>query len=178
MGNKMGDGIIACMMLQKVSDNLIDDRAINKKITHEIHKHENLNLAINTAAAIGCVITGQHSVFIMEGRPNMCLGLIWQIIRAGLFVNISLQANPYLARLLEDGETMEDLLKLSQEQLLLRWVNYQLKNNDNYEGEPIKNFSGDIKDSVAYQYLMEEIQPENTGLVASPTSRNDLTDRA
>jgi plastin-2 len=174
---RMGDGIITCMMLQKVSDGLVDDRAINWKITHEIHKHENLNLAINTAAAIGCVITGQHPIFIIEGRPNMCLGLIWQIIREGLFVKISLQENPYLARLLEDGETLEDLLKLSKEDLLLRWMNYQLKNNDNYEGGPVRNFSGDIKDSVAYQYLMEEIQPVNTGLVAQPT-QSDLRDRA
>jgi hypothetical protein len=57
-------------------------------------------------------------------------------------------------------------------------VNYQLENNENYQGDPINNFSGDIKNSIAYQYLMEQIQPQNTGLVASPTSHNDLTDRA
>jgi len=175
---KLGDGIILCLMMQKVSENLIDDRAINFKCSHPIHKHENLNLAIGSATSIGCVTTNQHPTFIMEGRPNMCLGLTWQIIRAGLFVKISLQENPYLKNLLRDGETIEDLLKLSQEDLLLRWVNYQLENNDNYEGGPISNFSRDIKDSVAYQYLMEEIQPPNTGLVASPQSHGDLTDRA
>jgi plastin-1 len=30
-------------------------------------------------------------------------------------------------RLLEEGETVEDLLKLPPDQLLLRWFNYHLK---------------------------------------------------
>merc|ERR1712226_115294 len=175
---KLGDGVALCLMLQKCSDNLIDDRAINFKITHPIHKHENLNIAINSAAAIGCVTTGQHPTFIIEGRPNMTLGLTWQIIRAGLFVKISLNENPHLMCLARDGETLDDLRKLSPEELLLRWVNYQLENNENYQGDPINNFSGDIKNSIAYQYLMEQIQPQNAGLVASPTSYTDLTDRA
>jgi len=175
---KLGDGVILCLMLQKVSDNLIDDRAINFKITHPIHKHENLNIAINTAAAIGCVTTNQDPSFIIEGRQHMTCGLTWQIIRAGLFVKISLNENPYLMCLAREGETIEDLRKLSPEELLLRWVNYQLEQNENYNGNPISNFSRDIKDSVAYQYLMEQIQPKNTGLVANPESHSDLYDRA
>jgi hypothetical protein len=175
---KLGDGVVLCLMLQKVSDNLIDDRAINYKISHPIHKHENLNIAINTAAAVGCVTTNQDPSFIIEGRPNMCCGLTWQIIRAGLMTKISLNENPYLMCLAREGETIEDLRKLSPEELLLRWVNYQLEQNDNYTGGPISNFSRDIKDSVAYQYLIEQIQPANTGLVANPDSQSHLHDRA
>jgi len=174
---KLGDGVVLDLMLAKVSDNLIDERAINFKITHPIHKHENLNIAINTAAAIGCVVVNQDPSFIINGTPHMTLGLTWQIIRAGLMVNITLNENPYLMCLAREGETIDDLRKLSPEELLLRWVNYQLENNDNYEGGPIKNFSRDIKDSVAYQYLIEQIQPPNTGLVANP-SQNDLHERA
>ncbi len=51
---------------------------------------------------------------------------------------------PGLVLLLRDGETAEDLLKLSPEELLLRWVNYQLKRSQ-YTGKPVTNFSGDIK---------------------------------
>ena len=51
---------------------------------------------------------------------------------------------PGLVLLLRDGETAEDLLKLSPEELLLRWVNYQLQRSD-YSGKPVTNFSGDIK---------------------------------
>jgi hypothetical protein len=35
-------------------------------------------------------------------------------------------------------------LKLSPEELLLRWVNYQLRRSQ-YSGKPVANFSGDIK---------------------------------
>ena len=51
---------------------------------------------------------------------------------------------PGLVLLLRDGETTEDLLKLSPEELLLRWFNYQLRRSQ-YTGQPVMNFSGDIK---------------------------------
>jgi len=62
--------------------------------------------------------------------------------------------------LLKDGETIEDLLKLTKEELLLRWFNYQLKRSA-YPGQEITNFSDDIKDSIAYTYLLNQITPEN-----------------
>ena len=44
--------------------------------------------------------------------------------------------------LLRDGESLEDLMKLSPEELLLRWANYHLEQ----AGCPkINNFSSDIK---------------------------------
>jgi plastin-1 len=56
---------------------------------------------------------------------------------------------------LEPGETLEDLLKLSPEQILLRWFNYHLKN----AGSPrrVTNFSGDIKDSECYTILLNQL---------------------
>jgi len=178
----LDDGVILCLMLQLVSDNLIDDRAINiGKDGSEISifkKIENINLAIGTARSIGCNMINQNSSFIMEKNITMCLGLVWQTIRAGLLAKISLNDNPHLMRLALDGETKEDLLKLSQEDLLLRWVNYQLNQNEHYDGMPINNFSSNIKDSVAYQYLLEEIQPKNTGLVANPEKESNLMVRA
>ena len=49
---------------------------------------------------------------------------------------------PALAALLRDGETLEDLMKLSPEELLLRWANYHLENAG---WQKINNFSSDIK---------------------------------
>ena len=45
------------------------------------------------------------------------LGLLWQIIR------VSLEQCPGLANLLEGGEQLESLMKMSPEAILLRWVN-------------------------------------------------------
>ncbi len=62
--------------------------------------------------------------------------------------------------LLRDDETKEDLLKLTKEELLLRWVNYHLAKST-YSGREIRNFSNDIKDSIAYTHLLKQIQPVN-----------------
>ena len=55
-------------------------------------------------------------------------------------------ANPNIAVLAEEGETLEDLLKLSPEELVLRWVNYHLRKSGSTRR--INNFSGDIKVSL------------------------------
>lgn len=47
-----------------------------------------------------------------------------------------------LIGLLSDGEELEQLMKLSPEDLLLRWVNYHLNNAG---WKKISNFSQDIK---------------------------------
>jgi hypothetical protein len=45
---------------------------------------------------------------------------------AGVLDTISLTACPELYRLLLEGETLDDLNKLSHEELLLRWFNFHL----------------------------------------------------
>ncbi len=77
-----------------------------------------------------------------------------------MFSDIDLSHHPGLVLLLRDGETKEYLLKLSKEDLLLRWMNYHLAKSG-YSGREIKNFSSDIKDSIAYTYLLKQIQPQN-----------------
>lgn len=50
--------------------------------------------------------------------------------------------SPALAALLREGETLEDLMKLSPEELLLRWANFHLENAGMNK---INNLSSDIK---------------------------------
>jgi plastin-1 len=71
-----------------------------------------------------------------------------------------LSIHPGLLLLLKTNETQDDFLNLSKEDILLRWMNYQLKKSS-YTGPEIKNFSNDIKDSVAYTYLLHQIAPED-----------------
>ncbi|CAG5993023.1 unnamed protein product, partial [Menidia menidia] len=49
-------------------------------------------------------------------------------------------------------------MKLSPEELLLRWANFHLRK----VGMEISNFSGDIKDSKAYFHLLEQIAPDGS----------------
>ena len=139
--------------------NTIDERSINKGKSLSIYqKLENLELALRSAEAIGCHVINIRPNDIKDGKEHLILGLLWQIIQIGLFAEINLAHHPGLVLLLRDGETKEDLLKLTKEELLLRWINYHLAKSA-YQGKEVKNFSGDIKDSIAYIHLLKQIAP-------------------
>ncbi|RXM36850.1 Short transient receptor potential channel 1 [Acipenser ruthenus] len=118
---------------------------------------ENLVLALNSASAIGCTVVNIGAQDLRAGRPHLVLGLLWQIIKVGLFAHIEISRNEALITLLEEGEDLEDLMKLSPEELLLRWVNYHLTNAG---WQKIGNFSNDIEDSKAYFHLLNQIAPK------------------
>ncbi len=88
---------------------------------------ENNNIVITSSKGIGCSVVNIGPQDIAEGREHLILGLIWQIIRRGLLSKIDIKIHPELYRLLEDGETMEEFLRLPPDQILLRWFNYHLK---------------------------------------------------
>ncbi|TRZ08946.1 hypothetical protein HGM15179_018162 [Zosterops borbonicus] len=132
----------------------IDERAINKKKLTPFIIQENLNLALNSASAIGCHVVNIGAEDLREGKPHLVLGLLWQIIKIGLFADIELSRNEALAALLRDGENLEDLMKLSPEEL---WANFHLENAGWHK---ISNFSSDIKDSRAYFHLLNQIAPK------------------
>ncbi|XP_072519492.1 plastin-3 isoform X1 [Salminus brasiliensis] len=153
----VGDGIVLCKMINLSVPDTIDERTINKKKLTPFTIQENLNLALNSASAIGCHVVNIGALDLREGKPHLVLGLLWQIIKIGLFADIELSRNEALAALLREGETLEDLMKLSPEELLLRWANYHL---DNAGWHKINNFSSDIKDSRAYFHLLNQIAPK------------------
>jgi len=113
---------------------------------------------------------------LIEGRPYLLMGLIWQIIKIGLFSRVNLTQHPELYRLLESGEEISDLLKLPVDQILLRWVNYHLAQSKH--PRRIHNFSGDIKDSEAYTLLLNQIAPKDLGIDLRPLNESNLEKRA
>ncbi|XP_069474368.1 plastin-1 [Ambystoma mexicanum] len=151
------DGILLCKMINLSQPDTIDERAINKKKLTPFTMSENLNLALNSASAIGCTVVNIGSQDLQEGKPHLVLGLLWQIIKAGLFADIEISRNEALIALLSEGEELDHLMTLSPEDLLLRWVNYHLMNA---EWQKISNFNSDIKDSKAYYHLLKQIAPK------------------
>ncbi|XP_031436516.1 plastin-2 isoform X1 [Clupea harengus] len=153
----VGDGIVLCKMINLSVADTIDERTINKKKLTPFTIQENLNLALNSASAIGCHVVNIGAEDLKEGRQHLVLGLLWQVIKIGLFADIEISRNEALIALLRDGESLEDLMKLSPEELLLRWVNYHLEE----AGCPkINNFSSDIKDSKAYYNILNQVAPK------------------
>lgn len=102
------------------------------------------------------------------------MGLIWQIIRIGLNAKIDIRIHPELFRLLEQGETLEDLVRLPPDSILLRWFNYHLKKAG--WDRRVTNFSGDIKDSENYTVLLNQLAPH--ACTKAPLYEKDLRKRA
>ncbi|NWX96299.1 PLSI protein, partial [Nothoprocta ornata] len=161
----LADGILLCKMINFSQPDTIDERAINKKKLTPFTISENLNLALNSASAIGCTVVNIGSQDLQEGKPHLVLGLLWQIIKVGLFADIEISRNEALIALLNEGEELDQLMKLSPEELLLRWVNYHLANAG---WQKISNFSQDIKDSRAYYHLLNQIAPKGDGFKEVP----------
>merc|ERR1719394_7938 len=179
MYEKMDDGVILCKMINLAALDTIDERVINKGQKLSIFKrHENLTLAINSAKAIGCVVIGidSHTLNSSQGKKWLVLGLIWQLIKMYLFKQITISQVPGLVNLLRDGEELSELMKLSPEQLLLRWVNYQLEKAGS--DRRANNFSGDIKDSEIYTELLAQVAPEGSGVNKFALKKEDLLERA
>ncbi|KAK5857674.1 hypothetical protein PBY51_010901 [Eleginops maclovinus] len=152
------DGILLCKMINLSQPDTIDERVINTKKLATFTMTENLVLALNSASAIGCTVVSIDAHDLMAGKPHLVLGLFWQIIKVGLFADIEISRNEALISLLADGqETLQQLMSLSPEELLLRWVNYHLRNAGT---STISNFSEDIKDSRAYFHLLDQITQE------------------
>ncbi|XP_031704025.1 plastin-1-like [Anarrhichthys ocellatus] len=148
------DGILLCKMINLSQPDTIDERVINTKKLATFTMTENLVLALNSASAIGCMVVSIDAHDLMAGKPHLVLGLLWQIIKVGLFADIEISRNEGLIGLVTDKENLDHLLSLSPEELLLRWVNQHLRNAGT---NTISNFSDDIKDSRAYFHLLDQI---------------------
>lgn len=173
---KIKDGILLCKIINHSCPDTIDERAINKKNLTVYREFENLTLALVSSQAIGCNIVNIDAHDLAKGKPHLVLGLLWQIIRIGLFSHITLDSCPGLATLLFDGERLEDLLKLSPEAILLRWVNYHLERAG--VARRCTNFQSDITDSEVYTYLLKQIAPTDAGVTVEALREHDLSDRA
>ncbi|XP_076318829.1 plastin-2 fimbrin isoform X1 [Tachypleus tridentatus] len=173
---RVKDGILLCKIINHSCAETIDERAINKKNLTVYTKHENLTLALNSAQAIGCNIINIDAHDLAKGKPHLVLGLLWQIIRIGLFNQITLEQCPGLVQLLFPGEEMADLLKLSPENILIRWVNYHLERAG--VARRLTNFTSDVKDSEIYTHLLYQISPYEAGVTTEALREPNLVSRA
>ncbi|KAL1522012.1 hypothetical protein AB1Y20_021657 [Prymnesium parvum] len=168
------DGMLLCKLINHAAADTVDMRCVHLGGERSLSVYEvteNLNLAINAAVALGCRVVNIGSGDIMSGSPHLVLGLLWQIVKAGIMASLNLKATPELIQLLsaeegDDAEAVRALLGLPPEKVLLRWVNHQIR-RAGCDTE-VKNFGKDLKDSVVYAALLTAVAPkEQRSLVAS-----------
>ncbi|KAI8851356.1 calponin homology domain-containing protein [Chytridium lagenaria] len=164
----------------EAKDGLVLAKLINDSVPDTIDQPqcfqmtENNNVVVNSAKAIGCSVVNIGAQDLMEGREHLILGLIWQIIKIGLSAKIDIKFHPEIVRLLEQGETLEEFLKLPAEQILIRWFNYHLKKAGWHR--KVNNFTGDIKDAENYTVLLNQLAPHLC--TRAPLQTPNLLDRA
>jgi len=172
------DGLVLAKLINDSVPDTIDERVLNrpknKKALNAFQMTENNNIVINSAKAIGCSVVNIGSGDIIEVREHLILGLIWQIIRRGLLSKIDIRLHPELYRLLEDGETLEQFLRLPPEQILLRWFNYHLKAAKWHR--TVTNFSSDVKDAENYTVLLNQLVPDQCS--RAPLKTSNILERA
>ncbi|KAG6379625.1 calponin homology domain-containing protein [Boletus reticuloceps] len=172
------DGLILCKLLNDSVPDTIDTRVLNiptaRKPLNAFQITENNNIVITSAKGIGCSVVNIGSSDISEGREHLILGLIWQVIRRGLLAQVDIKLHPELYRLCEEGETIDDLLRLTPDQILLRWFNYHLKAAG--WKRRVNNFSRDVSDGENYTILLNQLKPDECS--RAPLQTRDLRQRA
>jgi hypothetical protein len=124
----METGIVLSKLVNIAVENTIDFRALNNKKNMNIYQiKENLNLAINACKGIGLKLPGINPQAFIEKKPHLILAVLWQVMRICLTKKISLKDCPEIMRLAAEGETLQDLMKLNPEAILIRWINFHLK---------------------------------------------------
>ena len=173
---KMKDGIILCKLINLAAPGTIDERVIVKDpgMTKD-DKLNNLNLVINSAKSIGCLMEATADDVLDEVRTKD-VDLLYQVLKPIVLKKISVQDFPQLLRLKDEEakETDEELLTLGPEDFLKRWFNHHLTKANH--PNKLNNFSDDVKDSEKYTILLNQLSPDQCG--TDGLGESDLKKRA
>lgn len=151
----MSDGLVLIRLLNRIEKDLIDMRTVNKGSNLNIYKiRENLNLGLTACSGL-IKLVGIDATAFLEKKPYLVLAVLAQLIRLIASENISLKDCPEIMRLAETNEELSDLLKLSPEKILIRWVNFHLK----AAGQELRinNLGKDLVDSKALLYVCHQL---------------------
>ena len=153
------NGVLMCKLVNCAVPGTLDDSKINRKANLNIfQKTENINMAITGAKKIGCILVNMNPQLIFDKREHIILGFIWQLMRIKYVSKVNVKEMPTLLVLKESNEKESDFAKVTPEQLLLRWFNHHLENSE--YSQRVTNFSNDVKNGLAYTYLLNQIKPE------------------
>ena len=116
----------------------------------------NINCVLDAAKACKLVVVNIGAGDIIGMNEDLILGLVWQIIRAGLLRGVDLVVHPELVRLLGPDESLKDFMSgMKPETLLLRWFNYHLRKAESTR--TITNWGRDLQDSGAFLILLDQL---------------------
>ena len=170
---KIKDGLILAKLVNLAVPGTVDERVIVKDPGMTLaDKEANLNLTINSAKSIGCMIEATSDDILNENRKND-IDLLYQVLKPIVYKKISVQEYPQMLRFKQDKEEIEELLTLGPEDFLKRWFNYHLTKAAH--PNKLENFSDNVKDSEKYTVLLNQLDEKCD---KSALDEADLTARA
>ncbi len=173
--HSMETGIVLSKLVNIAVENTIDTRALNKQKNLNIYQiKEYLNLAINACKGIGLKLPGINPQAFTEKKHHLILAVLWQVMRLCLTKKISLKDCPEIMRLAEEGEQLQDLMKLAPEAILIRWINFHLKKQG--VDKKVGNLGKDLQDSFALLQVLNSLDKEKCTLAS--IGESDLVKRA
>jgi hypothetical protein len=171
----MHDGILLCQLCNLASRDAFDECVIaTGKQLNTFSLLSNITLALSTAKSLGLPIVSIGPPDIHDEIPHLVLGLVRQLMCLALMKSITLAEYPEFCRLLKKGEWLSDFFKLSPEEILLCWLNCQLKNAGS--SRVATKFTKDLSDSEILTTVLKQIEPECCTL--APLRPTDLWQRA
>lgn len=151
----MSDGLALIKLINVVEPDTIDMRTVNTGNNLSIFKvRENLDLAL-TASRGFIKLIGIDAQDFLDKRPHLILSVTWQLVTLINTKSISLKECPEIFRLAEGDEELADLVKLSPEKILIRWVNFHLKAAG--QETRIANLGKDLKDGKVLTYVLNQL---------------------
>lgn len=185
---ELRDGIVLAKLINHAAIDTIDERAINFPTERSprlsvFKEHENLQIVVNSAKAIGCSIVNVGADDIYAANKHIVLGLVWQLVRIDLLASINLRCHPELIRLF-DGDGDDELQRLlseglEAEALLLRWLNYHVRKSGlGAEIGEVRNFSTDLADCRAFLTLLHQLSQRSIPLNVVRSASNEERARA
>lgn len=159
----MSDGLVLIKLLNQVEEGRVDMRTVNRGSSLNIYKiRENLQQAL-TACSGMIKLVGIGADSFLDKTPHLILAVLWQVCRLIQTKAVSLKDVPEIMRLAKDGEELADLNKLPAEQILIRWMNFHLRNAGQKE---IANLGKDLVDSKALLYVLNQLDKDKCTLEA------------
>ncbi|PRP88123.1 kinesin-like protein [Planoprotostelium fungivorum] len=149
------DGVILCKFVNRVAPGILDERVVNTEPQTPEEVVENINLCLNSAMYLGCDIQDVTIEDIVGGDEKKLLLVVTELERVSQLNKVNVKEQRSLLKLRLDGEELEEFINLTPEQLLIRWMNYHLFNAGHEN--PFTNFSEDVKDSVKYILVLNQI---------------------
>ncbi|KAJ5069546.1 fimbrin-1 [Anaeramoeba ignava] len=156
------DGVLLCKLINHAVPGTLDERALTIISPTEEQIVENHTLCLNSAQSIGCDVFAITVDDLVSGVDNVVIALAWEITIAGLLSTISLEKHPEILCLFSENEKMQSIKDMPPEKLLMRWVNYHLKQANS--SRVIKNFAEDLRDSECLLILLNQLSPKRCPL--------------